>query len=70
MSLKNFSFLALRSLGCSPCEAGRVLGVAVRSGLGFGGSVGLCLAVRGGAPLWAAPGVAHDSAFLRAPVLP
>ncbi len=71
MNLKNFSFLSLRRVfGYSPREAKRILDIARRSNLEFEESINLCLAIHGKAPLWAAPCVPHDSAFLRAPVLP
>lgn len=70
MSLKNFSFLALRALSYSPREAKRILDVALRSGLEFEDTVNLCLAVHGKGPLFVAPCVPMFSAFLNAPRLP
>lgn len=68
MNLKSFSFLALRALGYSPREAKRILDIARRSNLEFEDSINLCLECHGKAPLWAAPCVPHNSAFLRAPL--
>jgi len=39
MTLKNFSFLALRALGYSPREAKRILDIATRSRLEFEESI-------------------------------
>lgn len=55
MTLKNFSFLALRTLGYSPREAKRILDIARRSRLEFEDSINLCLECHGKGPIFAAP---------------
>ncbi len=70
MNLKNFSFLALRSLGYSPREAKRILDIARRSRLEFEESINLCLECHGKGPLFVSPCVPNFSAFMNSPRLP
>lgn len=69
MTLKNFSFLALRDLGYSPREAKRILDIATRSNLEFEDSINFCLELHGKGPLYLAPCVPSFSLPI-APRLP
>jgi len=55
MSLKNYTFLRLRSLGYSPREALRILNVARHSRLEWEESINLCLECHGKGPIFYVP---------------